>query len=238
MPLPKPAFPETHTMRLAVSSLLCLGLSVAAVQTRAGDFPEPSPYPISWELNFDHGKPQRIVVPIPGQGNRAFWYMTYSVINNTDEDRQFLPVFELVTRDGKIHRSDKGVPLRVFEEVKRRERARLPFIEPHYKVTGTLRVGEDQAKDGVAIWPEPMSEMGNFAVYVSGLSGETVTMKMVDGRPVKVKPENQAMELKGVPEKDVVILRKTLQLNYVVYGDEVYPGLDEVNVRPEAWVMR
>ena len=43
---------------------------------------------------------------------------------------------------------------------------------------------------------------------------------------------------KDVPEKDVVILRKTLQLNYVIYGDAVYPGLDEVNVRPEAWVMR
>ena len=226
-------------MRLAVASMLCFALGFAAVgPVCAADYPEPSPYPISWELDFQHDKPKRIVVTIPNQGNRAYWYMTYTIANKTDEDRMFLPVFELVTRDGKVHRSDKGVPLRVFEQIKRHERVKYPFIEPHYKTVGLLRVGEDQAKDGVAIWPEPMSEMGNFAVYVSGLSGETVTMKMVDGNPVKVKPENIALELKGVAEKDVVILRKTLQLNYVVYGDEVFPGLDEVNVKPEAWVMR
>ena len=226
-------------MRFAVASTLCLAFCLNAVATaRAADYPEPSPYPVSWELGFQHDTPKRIVVTLPDQGNRAFWYMTYSVVNKTDEDRMFLPVFEMVTRDGKIRRSDKGVPLRVFEEIKRRERAKYPFLEPHNKVVGTLRVGEDQAKDGVAIWPEPMSEMGNFAIYVSGLSGETVTMKMVNGVPVKVKPETMSLELKGVDEKDVIILRKTLQLNYVIYGDEVYPGLDEVNVKPEAWVMR
>lgn len=225
--------------RLAVAPMLCLalGLSIAA-PALAADYPEPSPYPVSWELDFQHDKPKRIVVTLPGQGNRAFWYMPYTITNNTDQDRMFLPVFEMVTRDGKVHRSDKGVPLRVFEAIKRQERARYPFLQPHYKVVGTLRVGEDQAKDGVAIWPEPMTEMGNFSIYVSGVSGETVTMKMVNGVPVKVNPENTAMELKGVDEKDIKILRKTLQLNYVVYGDEVYPGMDEVNVRPQAWVMR
>jgi hypothetical protein len=226
-------------MRFAVACLMCLSFNLAAVPSaRAGDFPEPSPYPISWELKFQHDKPKRIVVNIPGQGRRAFWYMTYTVTNNTEADRMFLPVFEMVTRDGKIHRSNKADPPAVFDEIKRQERGRYPFLEPSYKVTGTLRVGEDQAKDSVAIWPEPMSEMGNFSVYVSGLSGETVTMKMVDGVPVRVKPQNIAEELKGVKEQDVIILRKTLQLNYVIFGDELYPGLDEVNVKPEAWVMR
>jgi hypothetical protein len=35
-----------------------------------------------------------------------------------------------------------------------------------------------------------------------------------------------------------VILRKTLQLNYLVRGDDVYPGEDEVNENPQEWVMR
>lgn len=227
-------------MRFVVACLVCVSFNLATAPfASAGDFPEPSPYPIAWELKFQHDKPKRVVVKVPGQGSRAFWYMTYTVTNNTDEDRMFLPVFEMVTKDGKIHRSEKGVPPQVvFDQVKRQERARYPFLEPSHKVTGTVRVGEDQAKDGVAIWPEPMSEMGNFTIYVSGLSGETVTMKMVNGVPVRVKPENIAQELKGVKEQDVIILRKTLQLNYVVYGDEIYPGLDEVNVRPEVWVMR
>jgi len=226
-------------MRLAVALSLCLAFALsAATKARAADYPEPSPYPISWELDFQHDKPKRIVVTIPGQGNRAYWYLTYTVANKTNEDREFLPVFEMVTRDGKIHRSDKDVPPYVFDQIKRQEKAKYPFLERYYKLAGTLRVGEDQAKDGVAIWPEPMSEMGNFSIYVSGMSGETVTMKMVNGKPVKVKPENQALELKGVDEKDVIILRKTLQLNYVIYGDDVYPGLDQVNVQPEKWVMR
>ena len=227
-------------MRFVVAPLLCLGFCLTAVPTaRAADYPEPSPYPISWELGFQHDTPKRVVVKVPGKGNRAYWYMTYTVSNKTDEDRMFLPVFEMVTKDGTVHRSNnKDVPPHVFDEIKRRERAKYPFLEPHGKVVGVLRVGDDQAKDGVAIWAEPMAEMGNFAIYVSGLSGEIVTMKMVNGVPVKVKPETTAIDLKGVAEKDIIHLRKSLQLNYVIYGDEVYPGLDEVNVRPEAWVMR
>jgi hypothetical protein len=219
-----------------LACLFCLVLPALPSTTRAGDFPEPSPYQISWELKFDHSKPKRIVVQVKDKGPRAFWYMTYSVTNEGTEDQTFLPVFEMLTRDGQVHRSDKGVPPEAFDAIKRREGNR--FLQPASKVGGVLRVGEDQARDGVAIWPEPMIEMGNFSIFVSGLSGETVTMKMVGGKPVKVKPENISQELKGVDEKDVIILRKTLQLNYVVYGDDVYPGLDEVNVKPEVWVMR
>ena len=217
-------------------ALFCLFAVAAPSIARAGDYPEPSPYPIAWELKFDHSKPKRIVVQIPGQGPRAFWYVTYTVTNETTEDQTFLPVFEMLTRDGKIIRSDKGVTIQVFDAIKRKEANR--FLLPSAKIGGVLRVGEDQARDGVAIWPEPMAEMGTFSIFVSGLSGETVTLKMVDGKPVKVKPENTSTELKGVKPEDVVILRKTLQLNHVIYGDERFPGLDEVNVKPELWVMR
>jgi hypothetical protein len=41
-----------------------------------------------------------------------------------------------------------------------------------------------------------------------------------------------------VKPDDLVILRKTLQLNYWIKGDEVYPGEDEVNQTAEVWVMR
>ena len=45
------------------------------------------------------------------------------------------------------------------------------------------------------------------------------------------------IDVKG-PDGKPVILRKTLQLNYLVRGDDVYPGEDEVNENPEVWVMR
>ena len=221
-------------MRSALAPVICLALAVLSAPSRAGDFPEPSPYPISWELKFEHGGPKRIVVQIPNQGPRAFWYITYSVTNLTKEDQTFLPEFVMVTKDGRTIRSDQHVPFKVFEAIKKGKQ----FLEPPTKVGGTLRVGEDQTRDSVAIWPEPMAEMGSFSIFVGGLSGETVTMKMVDGKPVKVKAENTSQELKGVKDEDILILRKTLQLNYVVYGDDVFPGMDEVNVRPEQWVMR
>jgi len=220
----------------ALVSLVCLLAAAAPAVSRAGDFPEPSPYPISWELKFDHSKPRRIVVQIPGQGPRAFWYVTYTVTNETEEDQTFLPVFEMLTRDGKVIQSDKNVPFHVFDAIKRKEGNR--YLLPSAKIGGVLRVGEDQSRDGVAIWPEPMTEMGSFSIFVTGLSGETVTLKMVDGKAVKVKPENISQELKGVKKEDIIVLRKTLQLNHVIYGDDRFPGLDQVNVKEEQWVMR
>src|SRR5687767_4200623 len=53
----------------------------------ASSFPKPSPYPISWELDFTHGEPKRVVVTTPGQPPKAYWYMTYSVTNNSDQER-------------------------------------------------------------------------------------------------------------------------------------------------------
>ena len=180
-------------------------------------YPKPSLYPKAWELDFRHGKPQRIVVqPANSAIPKAYWYMTYTVTNNTDKEQLFLPSFELVTQEGRVVRSDIHIPQSVFNAIKQREGAR--FLEPWAMIGGELRLGPDQAKDGVAIWPEPALEMGTFSIFASGLSGETSTVK-------------------GPDNKDV-ILRKTLKLNYLVRGDDVYPGEDEVNENPESWVMR
>ena len=209
---------------LAAGLLICATAAVVPSVAR-GDHPRPSIYPISWELKFTHGMPKRIVVEPPGQTvPQAYWYMTYSVTNNTDRERTFLPFFELVTREGKVIRSDKHIPARVFEAIKAREKNR--FMQPSWEIAGELRVGEDQAKEGVAIWPEPEARMGQFAIYVGELSGEIAAVKDSAGQPVK--------DGQGKP----VILRKTLQLNYLIRGDEVYPGEDEVNEQAERWVMR
>jgi hypothetical protein len=198
-------------------ALFCLTCAVPAVIVRAADsFPKPSPYPKSWELKFDHGKPKRVVVKTAKGVPQAFWYMTYTVTNDTNQEQLFLPALELVTEDGRIVRNDINIPAGVFDVIKHQEGQR--FLEPAELVGGKLRIGPEQAKDGLAIWPEPSPEMGNFQIYVSGLSGEAATVKGPDGKDV--------------------ILRKTLQLNYLVRGDEVYPGEDEVNENPQEWVMR
>lgn len=208
---------------------LILGLLVLAPLARAADegagsYPTPSPYPITWELKFEHSAPKRLVVDLPGQAPQAFWYMTYKVTNDTDQARTFLPVFEMVTNDGKVIRSDRNIPYKVFTEIKAREKNK--YLEHFTQIGGEVRIGEDEARDGVAIWREPMAEMGSFSIFVRGLSGETARLKDAEGKDVKNA------------DGQTVILRKTLQMNYYVRGDEVYPGLDEVNTRSERWIMR
>jgi hypothetical protein len=157
------------------------------------------------------------VVEVPGRGPQAYWYLTYTVTNRTDREQLFMPVFELLTHDGNVYRSDRGVPAVVFDRIKQREKK--PLLEPFHQIAGTLLVGEDQARDGVAIWPEPAGKMGRFSIFVEGLSGETATVKLGD---------------------QDVILRKQLQLNYHIRGDEVYRGEDPVAAAETAqtWVMR
>lgn len=206
--------------------VICAAFAVcAAVSTARAEIPKPSPYPISWELNFDHSKPKRIVVDVPGESApKAYWYMTYTVTNKTDKEQTFLPIFQLVTKEGKVIRSDNNIPEKVFDAIKDREH--IKYLEPYTKVAGELRIGDDQAKDSVAIWEEPEAKMGSFTIYVGGLSGESVFLKNDKGE--------QEKDADGKP----IILRKTLQLNYQVPGDEVRPGEDPVIEKETNWVMR
>jgi hypothetical protein len=205
--------------------LFALLASLCLIRFGRADYPKPSPYPISWELKFDHDMPQRIVVKVPGvAAQQAYWYMTYTVTNNTGQEQTFLPFFEMLTSDGRVIHSDNKIPAVVFNAIKQREKKNL--MEPWTKIGGELLLGADQAKDGVAIWQEPMLRMGHFSIFIAGLSGEAVRLKDDGGNEMKDKD--------GKP----IILRKTLQLNFHVRGDDVYPGEDEVNANPERWVMR
>jgi hypothetical protein len=206
-------------MKSSTKRLLACVLPVLliALTTARAQYPTPSKYPITWELSFDHQLIKRIVVKPDGSNvPKAYWYLKYTVTNKSDKEQTFLPAFEMLTDDGRVIRSDKSIPVKVFNEIKKTEGNK--YLIPALKVGGELRLGEDEAKESVAIWEEPTPEMGRFSVFVTGLSGETAEVKMPTGKKA--------------------ILRKTLQLNYLIRGDEFYPGEDEVNENPETWVMR
>ena len=205
---------KQYIAAVIVAASCSLGLvSSAAI----ADYPKPSLYPISWELLFTHSAPKRVVVTVPGQNaSQAYWYMTYTVTNPSDREITFLPVFELLTQDGQVIRSDKGIPGQVLQTIRARENN--PRLMSQAQIGGTLRIGEDQAKEGVAIWEELPGRTGQFSIFVQGLSGESA-------------------KVKGPGDKTFT-LRKTLQLNYLIRGDEVYPGEDQVNENPAKWVMR
>jgi hypothetical protein len=174
------------------------------------EYPKPSPFPVSWELKFTHGKPTRVVVRVPGSDvPRAFWYMTYSLTNpitnnsTMDKERDFYPVFEMLTEDGKVVRSDDNILPAVFDEIKAREGNQ--FLENSNHMYGEIKLGSDQSRDGVAIWPEPAVRMGTFTIFVSGIYGETSDVKDTDGK--------------------TVTLRKTTELDFHINGDASFaPG--------------
>ena len=194
----------------------------------AKTYPVPSVYPLpsAWYLNFKHGIPKRIVVSVPGEKvPAAYWYLTYTVTNNTGKEEEFFPMFEMVTKDGKVHPSDHAIPLAVFKAIKKNEGNDL--LLSANDIAGPIHQGEDQAKDGVAIWEEPMARMGDFSIYAGGLNSEAVVASDDAGMPMK--------DDKGrVPMK----LWKTLELDYVIYGDEIKPGTDLVHAKPDKWIMR
>lgn len=200
---------------LCVLLILLAGV-VVGVMPAAAQIVEPSPYRVSWELKFDYSRPTRIVVELPKAGAQAYWYLPVTVTNTTGQERMFLPVFELVTEDGRIIRSEGKIPDAVISAIRKREGDR--FIQSTLAAAGELRLGDEEARHTVAVWAEPSLEMGHFTILVGGLSGEFQRAKDAQGNET--------------------ILRKTLQLNFVVIGDEVYPGEDEVNENASLWIMR
>lgn len=219
---------------LRTGRVILMGLLVLAMAAPlfGEPFPEPSPYPKAWELKFQHSAPKRIVVDVKNLGEpKAYWYMTYRVTNNSGKEQTFLPEFDLVSREGKIYRSDRNLPIEVFRAIKAREH--IKYLESATSVSGVIRVGEDEARDSVAVWEEPLKRMGTFTIYVAGLSGEFARLSGANGKP--------AADEKGEP----IILRKTLQLRYHINGDDQTPGDDMVQAgedrigrNAEKWVMR
>lgn len=226
------------TAGLPTGFLAALLLLVAGATALAQKHPEPSPYPISWELRFEYHIPKRIVVDVPGSAHPvAYWYLKYEVSNPGTEPVDFVPQFEMLADDGRVIRGDRAIPAPVFQAIKIRERNKL--LEPANKIEGRLLPGDDQAKEGVAIWKEPAARMKTFSIFVGGLSGESVTLKRgTDGKLQTIDPKKSGEQLKGVAEKDIVIVRKSMHLTFHVAGDEVRPGEDPVEAKSETWVMR
>jgi hypothetical protein len=196
---------------VAVAGLACV-LGVPRVDA----YPQPSAAARSWEFDFTHSKPQPISVRTP-DGVRWFWYMTYKVVNNSGQERVFVPEITIATDQGDIVETGKGVPTTVFPEVKRQ--ANIQLLESPVQVAGRLLQGEDNARESVAIWPAFKHDVDELKIFVTGLSGET----QVIHNPVNNEP---------------VSVRKTLMITYTLPGTGGSPQNQPVLGGDETWIMR
>lgn len=221
-------FPRRHARRnpivhhrwggpLTLFLALIGGAHVATPTRSALAAPEPEPIPRRWQLRVEPGELRATSVDIPGVGPRAYFFLTYKVTNNTGEDRYLAPSFELVTdRDTPI-RSGRGVPRIVSERI--RASLKNDFLRDEIGVQGLLLQGEENAKEGLVIWPANDLKANEVTVYAAGFSGETKTI---------ARPDN------GQP----YTLRKTLMLRHSTPG-EIDPRTNDPLPRTEdRWILR
>jgi hypothetical protein len=189
--------------------------AVPAAAQPAKDPREPSRIPVSWELTIKHGTLERVTVPLAGK-DQTFWFMRYSVINNSGRDILFTPSFEILAETGTAVTALKAVPAPVFDKIK--SLYNNPYLLSPTNIDGKLLQGDDNAKDGVAIFPTLDSEARNFQLFFMGLSGETSEVL----NPLTKKP---------------VILQKTLELDFNLPGQAI--GIDpQPKLLATKWVMK
>ena len=204
--------------RLITLSLLAaalVGAGSLSFTSHAFAAPEPSIVPVSWELNFRHGDIQRLITSVNGKPE-TYWYMRYTVINNSNQDVLFTPDFQLSTDTGQVQTAFKDVPNSVINQIKSMYK-NTQLLGPT-EILGKLLQGEDNAKDGVIVFSNIDPDARDYQIFIAGLSGETA---QVDN-PVSHQP---------------AVLQKTLILDYLLPGQAIgiqpHPKLKAVK-----WVMK
>lgn len=196
--------------------------------------PAPAEAPLSWELDIECQTPTPIRVQVPGDSQPSlFWFMRYTVTNRTGEDQIFAPSFVLYTDTGQSLRNGQDVPALVYDTIKKVYNA--PLLRDTASITGKILQGEDNAKDGVAIWKDFDPKAGGFDIFVGGLSGETVEIKLPAPTEITL---TDAMGQKITKTVDTMVLAKNLRLRYKVAGE----AANRPNVTPtlesKGFVMR
>src|SRR4051794_18437486 len=95
---------------VAASLLIVAGADLCGPRKNAyASAPQPSAVPVTWELNIKHGPIERLQMTRDGKETN-YWYMRYTVTNNTGKDILFTPDFELMTDTGQVQKAYKDVP--------------------------------------------------------------------------------------------------------------------------------
>jgi hypothetical protein len=221
-------------MRYRLAALACLTTMLLGLLSLPAQPPQPNEARVAWQLDLRYSKPRPIYVKVPGKsGPQLFWYFTFTVTNRTGEDRQFAPEILLYTHTGQMLRAGQGVNPIVFQHIKKLHNN--PLLRDLVGITGKMLQGQDNARDGVAIFRDFDPEAARFDIFIGGLSGETATVQLP--APIKVRQIGPGGKEVTV-EKKAITLAKTLDLTYRI-GTETRNRIDAtVQLLGKRWVMR
>ena len=246
-----------NVRRLAIYGLVGIALLARAAWTAAEE-PKPSPTPISWELTFKPAPLTRIQVDT-GKGPETYWYMIYTIINDTGQDVDFFPeVVRVSELDGAAPqasadaKSDKGPGMivdaalvgahpKVFESIKKLYGKTQPFLVSPVDAIKKLLQGKDNALTSVVIFSDLDPRVTKFTIYFGGLSGEKTSIPNPKYDPRRAAAKDTTPDAKAAADKDnpqYFVLRKTLAMPYALPGDaksrrSATPAAGAIN-----WVMR
>ena len=218
---------QTASLGMVAAAAILIGASWA--QTA----PQASPVALEGDLDFAYENPKLITLRTPTGQVRRFWFMRFQVTNRSNEDKTFVPEFLLYTDTGQTIRAGTDVPRSVFEYIKKSYND--PLLKDLTAMTGKVLQGADNAKRGVAIWPDFDPKAGGFDIFVGGLSDQTVEVPL----PRKVTIKVLTPEGLLIPQEiESVTLARTLQLQYDITGDAPGRKDDRVRLKKKVWVMR
>lgn len=167
----------------------------------------------SWQLEIAFEDPQRITLCLPGEDQETtYWYVLYTVTNNSDHEVPFYPTFDIVTDELTVIEGGADISPTVYDAIKARHRKAYPFFIYPSQVFGPLLRGEDHARTSAVAFRRPDPNVNHFTLLIGGLSGEIV------------KRRNRAFDQSKEASPDNprhFFLRKTLAVSYDIPGDEV-----------------
>jgi len=205
--------------------------------------PQAGPMPKSWNLEFHYTDPQRIALAVPGSSEpRAYQYLLYTVVNESGRDLEFYPSFEIMTGTGARLPSELGVSPVVLAAIKKRHAETHPFLRGQTEIIGRLLQTADQAKDGVAVWPDFSANSSKFTVFVSGLSGESADIPNPGFQPDKPQTVDEKLAdgttIPRTVNPKMFTLHRTLAIHYDLPGDARTRGAAAPVRTGQEWVMR
>jgi hypothetical protein len=209
------------TMRTRLNAVLAVLVAATVLGAWAQGsqgYPLPAALEKSWTLEVSYRTPRPILVADPDGTPHWYWYLPYTLVNRTGEDRMFVPEVLVASDCGQPLHANQDVPTHVFTAIKARLNDRY-LVDP-VRAVGKLLQGDDNALDSVVIWPAPAQPGVHLRIFFGGLSGET--------QPVA----------NPVTGQDMPQLSKTLMLEYQTPGKPPTPAEHPVLFESATWVMR